>query len=111
MCEVTLNWLIITPLFLHERTQLLTKENISLKQRLDSAEEKLSALQKVNEVSQRSSKCKEHQSTEQPFPDLLSQKSPKPVMRLLAHIGSEEHLVGEQLRSEVLIPSALYFDD
>jgi hypothetical protein len=30
---------------------MLTKENISLKQRVESAEEKLNALQKVNEVS------------------------------------------------------------
>lgn len=32
---------------------MLTKENISLKQRVESAEEKLNALQKVNEVSWR----------------------------------------------------------
>ena len=38
-------------LFLVNRNQILTKENTSLKQRLESAEEKLNALQKVNEVS------------------------------------------------------------
>lgn len=33
------------------RNQMLTKENTSLKQRVETAEDKLNALQKVNEVS------------------------------------------------------------
>jgi hypothetical protein len=37
--------------FSFQRNQILTKENLSLKQRVESAEEKLNALQKVNEVS------------------------------------------------------------
>jgi hypothetical protein len=38
-------------IFFFQRNHTLTKENTTLKQRLDSAEEKLNALQRVNEVS------------------------------------------------------------
>jgi predicted nuclease with TOPRIM domain len=40
-------------IFFFQRNHTLTKENTTLKQRLDSAEEKLNALQRVNEVSWR----------------------------------------------------------